>query len=166
MCVCLSPFLAAGIAAFASAVASGTEPPPPEPHRVDRAAALRRGAGARLDGKHTVLTYLAAPYSHPDPAVVADRVRKTNETAARLFRDGHSVFSPISHTHPIFEAMPSLGGGFQSWADYDNLMIDRCDDVLVLRLPGWEQSVGVRAETEHARATGKPVRYTDYGGEP
>lgn len=38
-------------------------------------------------------------------------------------------------------------------------MLTRCDEVVVLMLPGWETSVGVRDEIAVARELGKPVRF-------
>lgn len=44
--------------------------------------------------------YLATPYSHPDPKVREARFQAVNAVAAQLMRDGHHVYSPISHAHP------------------------------------------------------------------
>jgi hypothetical protein len=45
------------------------------------------------------------------------------------------------------------------WQRNDREMVARCDDVVVLMLEGWEESVGVREEVRIAREMGKPVRY-------
>jgi hypothetical protein len=37
--------------------------------------------------------------------------------------------------------------------------LGRCDEVVVLMLDGWEESIGVQAEIRIARELGKPVRY-------
>jgi len=47
------------------------------------------------------MIYLACPYSHPDSNVREYRFKMANRAAAKLMRDGHIVYSPISHTHPI-----------------------------------------------------------------
>ena len=45
--------------------------------------------------------YLATPYSHNLAGIREWRFRKINEVAGILMQQGHAVFSPISHSHPI-----------------------------------------------------------------
>ncbi len=105
------------------------------------------------------LTYLAAPYSHPDPQVREQRFRTVCQVTAVMFREGKIVFSPITHSHPLVEhGMPT---SWEYWQTVDRLYLSRCDELVVLKLRGWEQSVGVQAEIEIARELGKPVRYLD-----
>ena len=106
-----------------------------------------------------MMIYLASPYSDPDPAVKAQRFDVACEAAAALMRQGHMVFSPIAHTHPI--ARFDLPGGWHFWAAYDRAFIQWCDELWVLTLPGWDASVGVTAEIEFADMLGKPKRYID-----
>ena len=102
--------------------------------------------------------YLATPYSDPSPAVRAARFTAVNEVAARLMGEGFLVFSPISHTHPIALA-GDLPKGWEFWREYDLTFIEWCDEVHVLMQPGWEDSVGVTAETLIAIEMNKPVVY-------
>lgn len=82
--------------------------------------------------------------------------------AAKLMgEDGRFVFSPISHTHPIAE-QGRLRRGWEFWECYDRTMIGCCDDLLVLCLPGWEQSTGVQAEIKIAQEFGIPIDYAQY----
>ena len=108
--------------------------------------------------------YLACPYSHPDPAVREARFEAVNRAAAQLMRLGHSVFSPISMTHPIAEAA-DLPKGWDFWAAQDLPFLEWCDKVVVLMLPGWKESTGVDEEVRIALDMGKIVEYirTDDG---
>ncbi len=103
------------------------------------------------------MIYLASPYSHPDPAVREQRFRAACRAAVALLRAGHLVFSPITHSHPL--AQHGLPGNWQFWERYDREFLERCDEVVVLMLPGWKESVGVQAEIRIAGELGKPVRY-------
>jgi hypothetical protein len=110
------------------------------------------------------LIYLASPYSSKDPVIVANRVSATATALARLIEQGNLVFSPIIHSHPIadivsFSALNHEDGELSGWMAFDFAFIDKCDEVWVLQLEGWEQSRGVTAEIEYAERTGKPVRY-------
>jgi hypothetical protein len=101
--------------------------------------------------------YLASPYSHPDPAIREQRFQAACAAAAALIREGHVVFSPVVHGHPL--AQRGLPGDWSFWERHARWHLERCDEVVVLMLDGWEQSVGVQAELRHAGVLGKPVWY-------
>jgi hypothetical protein len=103
------------------------------------------------------LIYLAAPYSHPDPNVITERVRAIDRTAAHMFAQGHFVFSPITHCHPIH--LYGLPGDYNFWQEYNKRMLSHCDELCVLMLDGWGQSLGVQGEIEFARENNKIVSY-------
>lgn len=106
------------------------------------------------------LIYLATPYSDPDPDVRQRRFDVVNRVAADLMRDGLHIFSPISHTHPI-ALVGDLPKGWEFWQQYDRAIIACCCKLIVLRQPGWEDSVGVKVEIGIAREVGIPVEYLD-----
>jgi nucleoside 2-deoxyribosyltransferase len=104
-----------------------------------------------------MIAYLASPYSHPDPAVREQRFRAACQAAVALLHAGRVVFSPIAHSHPL--AQHGLPGNWHFWERYDRAFLERCDEVVVLMLDGWQESVGVREEIRIARELRKPVRY-------
>lgn len=73
---------------------------------------------------------------------------------------GVLVFSPISHTHGI-ACHGGLPTDWRFWERYDRAMLAACSRLLVLRLDGWDRSVGVAAEIRIARETGTEVLYID-----
>lgn len=103
------------------------------------------------------LYYLASPYSDDDPCTMEDRFNRVCKAAAELFSQGHFVFSPIAHTHPI--AKYGLPKGFQAYAEYDRMMLGKCDELIVLRLEGWENSKGIAEEIKHAKNKKIPIQY-------
>ena len=106
------------------------------------------------------LVYLAVPYTHPDPAVMEYRFKAVNLVAGILMKQGIHIFSPISHTHPIAVEC-DLPRGFDFWEQYDRAILQVCRKVIVLKLPGWEQSKGVQAEIKIAEELGIPVEYLE-----
>ena len=105
------------------------------------------------------MIYLASPYSHPDAPMREARFRDVCRAAARLMREGHVVFSPIAHGHPI--AAYGLPTDWRFWEPFDREQLERCDELVVLTLAGWRESKGVQAEIQIARELGKPVRFLD-----
>ena len=105
------------------------------------------------------MIYLASPYSHDDPAVRQQRFDAVCKVASELMRAGKHIFCPIAHTHPI--ALYGLPKGWDFWGEYDRWFIEHCDALVVVRLPGWDESVGIRAEIELAESLGKRVEYMD-----
>src|SRR5579859_7085831 len=105
------------------------------------------------------MIYLASPYSDPDPAVREQRFQAACAATARLLRDGKLVYSPVVHGHPLVRFGLSTDWSF--WERYDRQHLEGCDEVVVLTLDGWQESIGVQAELRHASVLRKPVRYID-----
>lgn len=68
------------------------------------------------------------------------------------------VYSPIAHTHPVLQQV-EIDGGFDTRKEFDESMIERCDDFLILTVEGWQESVGLNAELAFARTLEKRVAY-------
>lgn len=106
--------------------------------------------------------YLASPYSHPEAEVRADRYEKVSKLAADIIADSSGEimpFAPITHSHPLFVLRPECGADFKQWQEFDEWMIDNCDEVWVFCLPGWRESVGVQSEIHYALRNRKPIVY-------
>jgi hypothetical protein len=103
------------------------------------------------------MIYLASPYSNPDSTVREQRFAAACAAAAVLVRAGHCVFAPVVHGHPLMEH--GLPGDWAFWERHARWHIERCDEVVVLMLDGWDASEGVRAEIAIATELGKVVWY-------
>lgn len=106
------------------------------------------------------MIYLASPYSDSDPSVMEHRFDAVCRKAGELMNAGHVVYSPIAHCHPIAVRV-GLPRDWEFWKKFDTEMIKRATQFLVLKLPGWELSRGVKAESEIAAAMGLIVGYID-----
>lgn len=116
--------------------------------------------------------YLDAPYSYksksneiglsrPDNSekekkVKEERFYKVSAVAAKLYKAGFTVLSPLTETH-LLHRDHGLDGDFEFWQKHNFEMIDRVDMVMVLTLPGWKESNSVQAKMEFARQRGKLV---------
>lgn len=102
--------------------------------------------------------YVATPYTKYEgglDAAFADAC----EWTARLLASGVSVFSPIVHSHPIAMAgrLDPLSHDF--WMRVDAPFMEAAYGLIVVRLPGWEDSKGVQAEIGWFKQRGRPIRY-------
>lgn len=107
-----------------------------------------------------MLTYIASPYSHPDPQVKVERYLAAVKAVAFYMKRGEFVFSPIVHSHPP-ATLHDMSGDFEFWRNYDTEMISKCDKVVVLMLDGWKKSEGVQSEIVIANGLGIPVMFME-----
>jgi len=63
------------------------------------------------------MIYLATPYSHKDAEIREQRHLCVTQVAARLMVEGHKVFSPVTHCHPLVKQEPSLAGDWDRWGN-------------------------------------------------
>ena len=100
--------------------------------------------------------YLASPYTAQDPGVEQARVQAVKHVSGRLIREGQVIFSPLEYT----EAMQQRGiVPPQGWYLFDLAVLRSCVKLLVLALPGWQESQGVIMETAAAKALDIPVEF-------
>lgn len=106
------------------------------------------------------LSYLASPYSKYHAGLGA-AYSMACKAAATLMRRGHRIFCPIAHSHPI----ASFGGidplDWEFWAKQDGEMMKTCNGLIVLKMQGWEESVGVADEISAFEWQGKPIIYVE-----
>ena len=104
--------------------------------------------------------YLASCYSHKNASVRELRFNLINVKAAELMRQGHIVFSPISHSHPI-AVQEDLPLSFEFWQAMNESFIKWCDVVYVYCMDGWQHSQGIKSEIAYANKINKPINYID-----
>ena len=94
------------------------------------------------------LVYLSFSYNDASDEVKAYRFKTASSYAASLMRDGIYVLCGISHNVPLMhEGLPK---DWPHWFDYDRVLIERCNKVIVPKIDGWDRSDGVRKEIEIA----------------
>ena len=107
------------------------------------------------------LIYLASPYSHKSPEVMHRRFEMVCKVAGFMLNNGWHVYSPIAHTHPI-ACQCGLPKDFDFWKRYDTAVMSRCTHLIVVKLDGWMESVGVEAEIMMAAHFKTPIYYMDW----
>lgn len=112
------------------------------------------------------LIYLASPYSRNDLYGAAKRSAETRrfrlvaKTAAFFMDQGHHIFCPISHTHPLWEhGLQDKNGDW--WLEQDLAILRHCQQLWVCRMQGWKESYGVGKEMQFAIDHNIPIMYID-----
>lgn len=106
------------------------------------------------------LIYLAAPYRHPSKRVRDARMEAVGRVAAGLTDIDHRVFCPLMYAKVLIEH----GFGHRDdrwWYAYDVGWLPCCEEIVVLKLPGWFDSEGVRIEVEVARELGIRITHME-----
>ena len=103
------------------------------------------------------LIYLAAPLGHPDRTIRQDRFDSVNRYCGYLIRQHELVFSPLSLGASLDEDAISNS----AWYALGLQMLSRCDELRILGLDDWQNSVGVTLETKYARQLRIPVSVAD-----
>ena len=97
------------------------------------------------------MIYLAAPYRHDNPAIMAQRLAATRDATERMIRGGLRVFSPLVYSTAMQVEPPD------TWYEFDLDMLGRCDELVILMLPGLYNSYGVKLESNRALELGMPT---------
>lgn len=105
-------------------------------------------------------TYIASPYTHTDPKVMEDRFNAVSAFTAQKIKEGEIVYSPIAHSHPLAVSY-RLRGDFDFWMQQNYGMLSKASKMIVLCLPGWQDSKGVQAEIVFAAKCGVAVEFVE-----
>lgn len=105
------------------------------------------------------MIYLASPYTDASENIMTERWELVCEFSAIVMRGGKHIYSPIAHCHNINKY--GLPVTWDFWKRYDTKMIILCDELWVLMLDGWTDSVGISSEIEIATEYGLPITYID-----
>ena len=108
-----------------------------------------------LENLDPTLVYLASPYAHPSAEVREARLEAVRHVCGEMVDRGKIVLSPLVYLGEL--AYKGVHPP-QGWYAFDLQLLARCDELLVLQLPGWEDSRGVLVEIAGAQTRGMPVR--------
>lgn len=106
------------------------------------------------------LCYLGTPYSRFKGGVYK-AFEEASRLAARLLRAGVKVYSPIAHTHSIATYGDIDPLDHHIWLPFDEVMMARCDVLIVAEMSGWQESKGVTHEISFFRQRNRPIYHLD-----
>lgn len=110
----------------------------------------------KIDLIDAELVYLAAPYSGTKEEIEA-RMKVFSIVDAELLSRGYFTISPLSKHFILHHS--SLPGTWDFWEHYSKKLIAQCNKIIVIKIDGWDTSVGVQAEIAFAEKVGISVMF-------
>jgi hypothetical protein len=109
------------------------------------------------------LIYLASVYSQGNASnnKKTRRYKAVCKKAAELMQEGHCVFAPIAHSHPIEVHGMDVVEGHDFWLKQDAAVLERCTKLVVYKMPGWKKSIGIAWEMNFAKENNIPIEFID-----
>lgn len=84
------------------------------------------------------------------------RYHAAMRATARYLRQGHPIYSPITHCHCL-PGMEAQRGDLSFWLPHCLSMLRCAQEMWVLTLDGWQESTGVAGEIKAAHEWSIPV---------
>ncbi len=113
--------------------------------------------------KNIKMVYLASPSSHPFKEIELMRYEEINQIAANLHEHYPQVafILPITQTYKLMEYNKNIGTAREAWKARDLEFISRSDELWIVSMDGWRESIGVMAELDFALQYQIPVFFID-----
>ena len=107
------------------------------------------------------IIYIASPYSHLEKHVRDLRYLQVTDYVANLVIDGNIAFSPITFGH-ILSEHKDIPTDFKFWESFCLTFLDRCNEMYILKIDGWDKSEGIKAEIDYCLKKSIPIKYIDF----
>jgi hypothetical protein len=104
--------------------------------------------------------YIASPYSHFDEEMRENNYRKVSEIASKMIAMGNVAISPIAYGHPLLQ-FTEMPGDWEFWKNFCLSILAKCDEMIVCKMKGWEESRGIAEEIQFAKENNIPVEYLE-----
>ena len=98
--------------------------------------------------------FIVSPYTDDDYDVINRRALEADTYVSELTRQGKVCYSAISAMHHLLY-IAELPGTWDYWRMHCDRMMHDADEVHVLCLDGWEETVGMKNEIAIAKELNK-----------
>lgn len=102
--------------------------------------------------------YVASPYTSfegdVDTAAIEINLVLLKLRAQRLY----NLFSPIAHWHEA-AYLGDLPTSHEAWRDENRHKLEQCSVLLIVELPGWDLSDGIKWEISVMKKASKPIYF-------
>lgn len=109
--------------------------------------------------------YLGSPYSKY-PTGLYDAFFQACRARGLLVRAGILCFCPVVHSHNVAEICGMDPRSHAIWMPSERPIMEAAMGLIVLKLEGWDESVGLAEEIDFFREKNLPVVYMEPGVVP
>ena len=106
------------------------------------------------------MIYVASPYTDKNEEVMQLRYNLVVEFCARAMQEGHNVFSPIVHCHPLAISY-DLPRDFTYWTNWNIEIMKACKQIWLVKFHGFVNSIGMKVDEAIATALGIRKSFID-----
>lgn len=106
------------------------------------------------------LAFLSTPYTSYWAGLDC-AARDAQRAAAALIQRGTSTYCPVAHGHAVAKSGRMDPTDAQTWMANDRPIFDMATWIVVVKMKGWDHSIGVGEEIARAQTAGKPVIYVE-----
>jgi hypothetical protein len=101
-------------------------------------------------------TYVASPYSHPEPSVRDKRFLLVGDLCHNLIDRQITPYSPIMQWHE-YARRRDLPTDAKTWERVNHDMLAASSHLTICAVEGWRQSLGVKLEVEWSLELSIPI---------
>ncbi len=104
------------------------------------------------------MIYVGTPYTASCPATMRYRGEISMAYASRLFEQGRLAISPIGMSeYKVPRLSYKVEPDWATWGDLCIKLLSACDEMHIIKLAGWQDSVGLAEEINYCKANSKPI---------
>ena len=104
--------------------------------------------------------YVASPYSSKDDAQRVKNFELVTQYVAFMVSEGYTAISPITYGHLLLDYQ-DMPGDYEFWQNFCISLLGKCDAMVIIKLPGWQESVGIKDEARYADENGIPIYHLE-----
>lgn len=105
--------------------------------------------------------YLATPYTKWECGLNSAFEHACN-IAAELLKNGINIYSPIVHGHLLSTYGDINPIDHDIWMKIDAPMVYSSVGMIVVKMPGWDESKGIKHEIIEFKNSHKPIKYLEW----
>jgi hypothetical protein len=105
--------------------------------------------------------YVAGPYTHKWPEIQELRGIDHCKFTAELLKAGYLVYSPIAETMMLAKYGQMHDTTWETWREKDLRQLSLSDEMIILPLTGWQDSIGLRGEIKYCLQNNIPMFIMD-----
>ena len=106
---------------------------------------------------HRGLVYVATPYARYPFGLDAAAYDAARHAGHLVSEYGARVFSPIAHSHTVARVAGIDPRSHEIWMAQNEPFMQAATVMVAVKLPGWQESVGMAMEAQFFQAAGKPI---------